>query len=842
MWSPSAVHVIVAVTLFKSINCGIPDSARVSYVQTGDFKLGGIFPLNLEGISACGSVPTLTTLQLVEAMVYAVNVINNDANLLPNVTLGFDIRDDCFAEDTALWAAISLIQNDQCTSFENITAGNLVGFVGPVTSTQSVVVGAMCDLLELPSISFGATSDELSDKTRFEFFSRAVPPDSHQGEALADLLKYFNWEYVSIVYFANTYGIQASHAFQSYARERGICIAISLPVGSTQTRRELTEIADALYKSKKAQVVVMFVGSATANNIIKTLQNLDPNFADTITWIGSDFWGYTMSPQTDEILPLGGIFVNFFLPTPSDFEDYFTHLSRETSKGNPWAEMYFEDNSGLDTIGGYVSVGLGGLASAVIDSVYAFAYAIDDILQTLCSKSDDKTNCLSHVNFTGRELLEFIRNTTFEGTRGLFQMDSKGDLSGKYALKNLQMIDGEATLVDIAIWDGANITQKLTIHPEKIVWAGEARVTVPESSCRESCQVGYIVVPLEEKCCWGCRKCRADEIVVNSTECKTCDYTKWPNEDFSYCKNILPTLLDLRHPVVVVILLFSCLGVILCVLTTIGLVIHRDHPQVKASSRELSALNLFGLVLGFVAVFILFLEPTSVTCAVSQAVISLCLTLIYAPTLLKVSRIYRIFDAGKKSAKRPNWIGPREQLTLSTLLLLFQVIIVLLATILDPSKPAFLVPSPPDGHLELYCHFGYGFLTSLIYNLILVVACCYYAFRARKVPDNFNESKFIAGSVYSTLILCLAAFPLYTTAIDIIQKVAAISAAILINAYLTLACLYLHKLYVIRFMDEDDGNEHTSMVGRVGTMNRTRVHPAPATVETNDGTNGPRMS
>lgn len=161
------------------------------------------------------------------------------------------------------------------------------------------------------------------------------------------------------------------------------------------------------------------------------------------------------------------------------------------------------------------------------------------------------------------------------------------------------------------------------------------------------------------------------------------------------------------------------------------------------------------------------------------------------------------------------------------------MIIVLLATITDPSTPAFLIPSPPDGHLELYCHFGYGFLTSLIYNLVLVVACCYYAFKARKVPNNFNESKFIAGSVYSTLILCLAAFPLYSTAVDAIQKVAAISAAILINAYLTLACLYLHKLYVIRFLgDEDMNEEHTSMQGRTGTVNRNRVCP---TAETHDG-------
>ena len=151
----------------------------------------------------------------------------------------------------------------------------------------------------------------------------------------------------------------------------------------------------------------------------------------------------------------------------------------------------------------------------------------------------------------------------------------------------------------------------------------------------------------------------------------------------------------------------------------------------------------------------------------------------------------------------------------------------LLTALIDPSKPEFLFPTPPDGHLELYCNFGYGFLASLVYNLVLIVACCYYAFRARKVPDNFNESKFIAGSVYSTLILCLAAFPLYTTAIDVIQKVAAISAAILINAYLTLACLYLHKLYVIRFLGDEENGEDTpnTMASRVGTMHRNRVAP-----------------
>ena len=90
-----------------------------------------------------------------------------------------------------------------------------------------------------------------------------------------------------------------------------------------------------------------------------------------------------------------------------------------------------------------------------------------------------------------------------------------------------------------------------------------------------------------------------------------------------------------------------------------------------------------------------------------------------------------------------------------------------------------------------------------MYNLLIVVACCYFAFRARKVPSNYNESKFIGISVYSTLIVCLSAVPVYTTADSITQKVATLCMALLLNAYLTLVCLYIPKLYAIHFAGDN---------------------------------------
>ena len=48
-----------------------------------------------------------------------------------------------------------------------------------------------------------------------------------------------------------------------------------------------------------------------------------------------------------------------------------------------------------------------------------------------------------------------------------------------------------------------------------------------------------------------------------------------------------------------------------------------------------------------------------------------------------------------------------------------------------------------------------------VYNMILVTICTYYAIRTRKVPENFNEAKFIGFTMYTTCIIWLAFIPIY---------------------------------------------------------------------------------
>ena len=55
-------------------------------------------------------------------------------------------------------------------------------------------------------VSPASTAKALSDKTRFEMFARTVPPDTFQAIALVDIVKKFNWTYVSTIASEGSYG------------------------------------------------------------------------------------------------------------------------------------------------------------------------------------------------------------------------------------------------------------------------------------------------------------------------------------------------------------------------------------------------------------------------------------------------------------------------------------------------------------------------------------------------------------------------------------------------------------------------------------------------------------
>ena len=75
--------------------------------------------------------------------------------------------------------------------------------------------------LQVPQISYASTAPELSDSSRYNFFSRVVPPDSMQAQAMVDIVKAMGWNYVSTIASEGNYGESGVDAFLQISREAG---------------------------------------------------------------------------------------------------------------------------------------------------------------------------------------------------------------------------------------------------------------------------------------------------------------------------------------------------------------------------------------------------------------------------------------------------------------------------------------------------------------------------------------------------------------------------------------------------------------------------------------------
>ncbi|TWW56804.1 Metabotropic glutamate receptor 7 [Takifugu flavidus] len=72
---------------------------------------------------------------------------------------------------------------------------------------------------KIPQISYASTAPELSDDQRYDFFSRVVPPDSFQAQAMVDIIRALGWTYVSTIASEGSYGEKGVEAFTQLSKE-----------------------------------------------------------------------------------------------------------------------------------------------------------------------------------------------------------------------------------------------------------------------------------------------------------------------------------------------------------------------------------------------------------------------------------------------------------------------------------------------------------------------------------------------------------------------------------------------------------------------------------------------
>lgn len=184
-------------------------------------------------------------------------------------------------------------------------------------------------------VSYASTGTSLSDKSRYDYFARTVPPDTFQALALVDVVQSFEWSYVSIVSSEGQYGDSGMKAFIHEARARNICIAVNEKVPHSASDEQFNIIFEHLLTKPNARAVVLFVRMEDARGILKAAkraQNI--NF---FTWVASDGWGKEekLVEGVEEVAE-GAITVELQTTIVKEFDSYMNSLTPFNNKGNPW--------------------------------------------------------------------------------------------------------------------------------------------------------------------------------------------------------------------------------------------------------------------------------------------------------------------------------------------------------------------------------------------------------------------------------------------------------------------------------------------------------------------------
>ncbi|KAK2145674.1 hypothetical protein LSH36_664g01035 [Paralvinella palmiformis] len=670
--------------------------------EPGDLLLGAILPIHdYDERDPCGNKLRETgVVQHVEALRYAIDLVNRNQSILPGLTLGLVVLDDCATSVTALGQALHFMPIHS-TAREEFDFYPVIGVIGSESSPASVMIANVLGMFGIPQISPTASSDLLSDKERFPYFLRMVPPDRYQVHSIIDLIQHFNWTYISAVYSKGGFGESALELFLDIAPKYGICVGSV--IGIKQSERNKWALFDQALNTlldAGAKVVILFTDQDVTRGILKATKQA--RLTDSFVWIGSDGMGINIDDLDGvEEEALGALLFKSYSIEVADFRDYFESLRPTDRDANPWmkamwAELFHcrwdhdaDSDRNLARCDPSLDITLAedyfpeAANSILIDAVNVFAKALHDLIATRCPHSFNRPNWeksartwkYSLQNCTnGLHLLRYLRNISFDGHNGRIEFDQNGDILGMYEVLNFQHKDGRYVTEQIALWKVD--TEKLSVNESEIRWGRNHSQSVPTSRCGDLCRRGQVYSYYKGTCCWECRTCRANEITMdNATKCVDCPLFEWPDQQtFDRCRPLEPYYLRWHHPAVIVFVLLSTLGVVYCTIVFVVYITHNNVRLIKSTSRELAYIILGGVTLQYVLLFIVVSKPSTFVCYITYMGFNVSFTVVYAALLTRTNRIYRIFYAGKRTKKLPPFTSPTSQVIIALILIGIQII------------------------------------------------------------------------------------------------------------------------------------------------------------------------
>ncbi|XP_041441614.1 uncharacterized protein LOC108710444 [Xenopus laevis] len=741
-------------SLDEHMGCSLPGESITGYLShPGDIVIGGTFPIHLDRmydtIDFSTKPPELQCqtfgveyYQSMQAFIFAVDEINADPELLPNITLGFQAFDTCTtlrgAAKGALWM---LSQSQEITpNYQCHQGPPIAGIIGDCGSTRSILISQILGLYQYPQISYLATSPILSERDLFPSFFRTIPSDEYQMRGLAQLVSYFGWSWVGLLANDDDYGQFGLQIVKQELMNSGACVAFSENILTGQPDRNAPHLAQVIRESTTKVVVVI----ASDSDFVIVVEEL---FRQNVTgniWVASEAWAAStlLSEERFQTVLVGTIGFAIHSRQMTTFTKYLHSLHPSKYPNDSFIWEFWEQTFSCKWIS----------KEELIEEA-----------TTLC---------------TGNEKLESGKLEQFN--------------VGSY---DLNAPDGKTLKADSAA----------------ITWTN-SDTQVPLSKCSPSCPPGFhkVIVPEKPPCCYECVRCPLGQISsqTDAVECLLCSWDKWPNLQQDTCTPRITEFLSYEEPLGYSLTAIATISSLMTIII-LGIFIHyKQTPIVRANNYSLSCLLLLSLSLCFLCSlgFIGYPQPTQ--CLLRQVAFGMVFALCISCVLAKTTTVVIAFNATKPGSRLRKWTGVKVSYSLLVFCAFIQLCVCTVWLIFSPpfheldtdTQPGIIIVNCNEGSpTAFWCMLGYLGLLATISFIV--------AFMARRLPDSFNEAKFITFSMLAFLSVWVSFIPAYLSARGM-YTVAMEVFAILSSTWAVVGCIFVPKCFIIIFRPNKNSREH----------------------------------
>ncbi|XP_055370004.1 extracellular calcium-sensing receptor-like [Betta splendens] len=806
-------------------------STQGSVYQAGDLVIGGLFPVHVKapqpdlefrGLkdSASCEIFHQRAYRWLQAMIFAVEEINNNTNFLPNFTLGYLVSDTCLAERTTLLATMSMVtgQEANLSALECGSVPTVPVVVGDPRSSASIIVANTIGVFNIPMVSYLASCGCLSDKTRYPLFFRTMPSDAAEARAMAELLRLMGWTWVGLVSADDDFG------------RFGIQMLMDALRGTEDyAKMTMQKIVDTI-RTSTATVVVAFIIDLDAKALFDEV--VEQNVTDK-QWVANDAWiTYSVLSVPRYVPSLAGT-LGFALRRADipGLGSFLARLNPSSSNSDPfvkelWESLFgcsFSARLGMKVCSGSEVIGIGEslysdvsqlrITYNVYKAVYAIANAVREMLACEPGKGPFlECRCPDVWSLQPVEIAHYLKKVNFSTPlKERMHFDRNGDPPASYDIINWHVAaQGAGEFVTV----GHFLSDCFHINMEAVLWGGGSGKEVPVSVCSSPCPAGTrrAVQRSRPVCCFDCLPC-ADGDISNQTgllECIRCPERFWSNPTHTVCVPQQVDFLSYSDTMGIILSLVSALGTALTAATFATFLYYRHTPLVRANNSEVSFMLLVSLKLCFLCALAFIGQPVAWSCMLRHTLFGISFVLCISCLLSRTVVVLVAFRSTLPGETLMRYVGPAQQRLGISICTLVQVLICALWLTLAPPQPAERNTMGTWGpKIILECAMGSVVAFSLVlgYMGLLACLCLLLAFPARTLPDNFNEAKLITFSmlifcsVWVTFVPAYISSPgKYTVAVEIF--------AILASSYGLLFCIFAPKCFIIFMRPEKNTKKH----------------------------------